>query len=96
MVLQLLREIPGVQVNLPQGAFYIFPDISAYFGKSSDTMTIRNANDFCDYILQEAFVAVVSGAAFGADECFRISYAASEKELKEAVARIAKVLANLS
>ncbi len=95
MVLQLLQEIPGVKVNLPLGAFYIFPDISAYFGKKSDKMEINNATDFCDYILQEAFVAVVSGAAFGADECFRISYAASEEELKEAVARMAKVLAQL-
>ena len=95
MVLHLLQEIPGVKVNLPLGAFYIFPDISAYFGKKSDTMEINNANDFCDYILQEAFVAVVSGAAFGADECFRISYAASEAELKEAVARMARVLALL-
>jgi aspartate aminotransferase len=95
MVLQLLQEIPGVKVNLPLGAFYIFPDISAYFGKKSDKMEINNATDFCDYILQEAFVAVVSGAAFGADECFRISYAASEAELKEAVARMAKVLAQL-
>jgi aspartate aminotransferase len=95
MVLQLLQEIPGVKVNLPLGAFYIFPDISAYFGKKSDKMEINNATDFCDYILQEAFVAVVSGAAFGADECFRISYAASEVELKEAVARMAKVLAQL-
>jgi aspartate aminotransferase len=96
MVLQLLQEIPGVKVNLPLGAFYIFPDISAYFGKKSDKMEINNATDFCDYILQEAFVAVVSGAAFGADECFRISYAASEAELKEAVARMAKVLAQLN
>lgn len=95
MVLQLLQEIPGVKVNLPLGAFYIFPDISAYFGKKSDKMEINNATDFCDYILQEAFVAVVSGAAFGADECFRISYAASEAELKEAVARMARVLALL-
>ncbi len=95
MVLQLLQEIPGVKVNLPLGAFYIFPDISAYFGKKSDKMEINNATDFCDYILQEAFVAVVSGAAFGADECFRISYAASEAELKEAVARMASVLALL-
>ncbi len=95
MVLHLLQEIPGVKVNLPLGAFYIFPDISAYFGKKSDKMEINNATDFCDYILQEAFVAVVSGAAFGADECFRISYAASEAELKEAVARMARVLALL-
>ncbi len=95
MVLQLLQEIPGVKVNLPLGAFYIFPDISAYFGKKSDKMEINNATDFCDYILQEAYVAVVSGAAFGADECFRISYAASEAELKEAVARMARVLALL-
>jgi len=95
MVLQLLQEIPGVKVNLPLGAFYIFPDISAYFGKKSDKMEINNATDFCDYILQEAYVAVVSGAAFGADECFRISYAASEAELKEAVNRMANVLAQL-
>jgi len=95
MVLELLGAISGVKVNKPLGAFYVFPDISYYFNKSDGKVTVRNANDFCDYILQEAHVAVVSGSAFGADECFRISYAASEGELKEAISRMARVLARL-
>ena len=88
MVQKLLAEIPGFKVNDPQGAFYIFPDISAHFGKSVDGRLIQNANDFCEYILETAHVAVVTGSAFGADECFRLSYAASEEDLREAIRRI--------
>ena len=96
MMIEKLREIPGFQVNHPQGAFYIFPDISSYFGKSDGQRSINNADEFCGYILSEAHVAVVSGSAFGADNCFRLSYAASEEKLLEAVSRIKKAMAKLS
>lgn len=88
MVINLLKEIDGMQVNEPEGAFYIFPDISQLFGKSTGDITINNADDYCEYLLQHAHVAVVSGNAFGAPNCFRISYAASDEELKEAIRRI--------
>lgn len=96
MVIELLSKIPGMKVNQPQGAFYIFPDISAFFGKSANGMTVRNADDFSEYLLHHAHVAVVSGSAFGADNCFRISYAASEKELREAIRRIDKAARQLA
>lgn len=89
MMIEELSKISGMKVNKPQGAFYIFPDISAYFGKKAGGFPINNADDFCEYLLKEAHVAVVTGSAFGAPECFRISYAASEAELREAVKRIA-------
>ncbi|MCO6478288.1 MAG: pyridoxal phosphate-dependent aminotransferase [Phaeodactylibacter sp.] len=95
MVIELLSQIPGMKVNKPQGAFYIFPDISSYFGKSAENMKINNADDFCEYILHKAHVAVVTGSAFGADNCFRISYAASEKELREAIRRIGEAVSKL-
>lgn len=95
MVIELLEDIPDMKVNRPQGAFYIFPDISAYFGKTDGKTTIDNADDFCEYLLQHAHVAVVTGAAFGAPNCFRLSYAASEAELREAVQRMKKTLAQL-
>ncbi len=91
----LLSEIPGFKVNMPTGAFYVFPDISHYFGKSSNGTTIRNADDFALYILAEGHVAIVSGSAFGADECVRLSYAASESELRESVERIREAVAKL-
>ncbi len=96
MVQELLAEIPGFKVNDPQGAFYIFPDISAHFGKSVDGRLIQNANDFCEYILETAHVAVVTGSAFGADECFRLSYAASEEDLREAIRRIKAAVERLA
>ena len=89
MMIEELSKIPGMKVNKPQGAFYIFPDISSYYGKKAGHIAINNADDFCEYLLKEAHVAVVTGSAFGAPECFRISYAASEAELREAVKRIA-------
>ncbi|MEN0006162.1 MAG: pyridoxal phosphate-dependent aminotransferase [Bacteroidota bacterium] len=95
MVIDLLSQIPDVKVNRPEGAFYIFPDVSAYFGRTDGTTTVENANDFAEYLLNEAYVAIVSGSAFGADNCFRLSYAASEDALREAVSRIGKALARL-
>ena len=91
LVKSMLSEIKGIKINDPQGAFYIFPDISYFFGKSDGTITINNADDFCEYLLQKGHVGVVTGAAFGADNCFRISYAASEEKLKESIRRIKKV-----
>ena len=88
LVLKLLKKIEGVKVNDPDGAFYVFPDISAYIGKSANGFTIETDIDFCEYILNNAYVGVVPGTAFGAPGCFRLSYAASEETLKEAISRI--------
>lgn len=95
IVLSMLAEIPGIKANHPDGAFYVFPDVSAYFGKSDGNVTIRNADDFCDYIMTSAYVGLVSGAAFGDPNCFRLSYAASEEQLREAIRRMKDVLARL-
>lgn len=95
IVLSLLEEIPGIRTNHPEGAFYVFPDVSAYFGKSDGQTTIRNADDFCDYVMSNAYVGLVSGAAFGDPDCFRLSYAASEEQLREAVRRMKEVLGRL-
>lgn len=95
MVIGLLSEIEGFKVPTPEGAFYIFPDISTYFGKSDGETLIRNADDFCDYIMLHSFVGLVSGAAFGEPNCFRLSYAASEAQLREAVRRIKEACARL-
>ncbi len=92
LVLGLLGEIEGFNLNVPEGAFYVFPDISAFFGKTLNGTTINNASDFALYLLENANVATVTGEAFGNPNCIRISYAASEKELKEAIARIKAVL----
>lgn len=95
MVVELLREIPGFKVNNPKGAFYVFPDISSYFGKSDGTNVINDATDFCMYILNNAYVSIVTGIAFGDPNCFRLSYAASEEQLREAIRRIAEAVAKL-
>jgi aspartate aminotransferase len=95
IVYQLLKEIPGVKTNLPQGAFYFFPDVSSYFGKSNGTTKIKNADDFAMFILETAHVSMVSGGAFGDDNCVRLSYAASEKDLREAMKRMKDALATL-
>ena len=92
LILKLLAEIKGFKVNVPEGAFYVFPDISSYFGKELKGHKIENASDFALYLLQEANVATVSGEAFGNPNCIRISYAASEKEIREAARRIAGAL----
>ena len=95
IVYQLLKEIPGVKSNYPQGAFYFFPDVSAYFGKSDGTRNIRNADDFCLYMLEQAHVSLVPGGAFGDENCIRLSYAASEKDLREALKRMKEALGKL-
>ncbi len=95
IVYQLLKDIPGVKANYPQGAFYFFPDVSSYYGKSDGNITIKNGDDFCLYMLEKAHVSLVPGGAFGEDSCVRLSYAASEKDLKEALKRIKETLAGL-
>ncbi len=95
IILSLLEEIPGIKTNNPDGAFYVFPDITAYYGKTDGHITIRNADDFCDYVMTNCYVGLVSGAAFGDPNCFRLSYAASEDMLREAVRRMKTVLGQL-
>ena len=95
LVLDLLKEIPGIQTYVPNGAFYLFPDVSAYFGKSDGEQTIKDASDFCMYVLNKAHVSLVTGEAFGAPECVRLSYAASDEQLKEAMRRLKETLAQL-
>ena len=88
LIISLLSKIDGFKLNNPQGAFYVFPDISFFFGKKLKTKKINNSTDFAFFLLEEAKVATVSGEAFGNNDCIRISYAASEKEIIEAVKRI--------
>ena len=92
IIIQLLSEIPGIKINQPKGAFYVFPDISFYFGKTLTGKKIENASDFTLYLLEYAHVATVTGDAFGNSNCIRISYAASEKNIQTAIARISKSL----
>ena len=92
LILGLLAEIPGLKLNAPQGAFYVFPDVSSYFGKTIKGKTIENANDFALLLLEEAHVATVTGEAFGNPDCIRISFAASQDEIKKAVQRIKSAL----
>jgi len=95
VVYTLLKEIPGVKANYPQGAFYFFPDISSYFEKSDGERTVKNSDDFCMYMLEKGHVSLVPGEAFGDERCVRISYAAAEKDLVEAMKRMKEALANL-
>jgi len=95
LMLKLLAEIPGIKLNHPDGAFYIFPDISWYFGKSDGNITIKNANDLCMYLLNKVFVALVPGDAFGDPNCLRFSYATSTDKLTEAARRIKVALGEL-
>jgi len=88
LVYGLLSEIPGVDVNMPQGAFYFFPNVSSYFGKGQ----IKNAPDLCLYLLSEAHVSLVDGEAFGDPDCIRLSYAASEEDLRTAITRMKAAL----
>ena len=92
LVLDLLKDIKGIIANEPKGAFYVFPDVSYYFGKTIDGVIINNAADFSLFLLDKANVATVTGDAFGSPNCIRLSYAASTKELKEAFRRIKEVL----
>ena len=95
LIISKLQEIDGLKLSIPQGAFYVFPDISSYFGKSFNNTKINNANDLCIYLLNEANVATVTGEAFGSPKCIRISYAAADEKLIQAVNRIKKALEKL-
>lgn len=95
LVLNLMREIPGLKLNEPKGAFYVFPDVTAYFGKTDGTTTINNATDLTMYILDKGLVALVTGEAFGDPNCIRFSYAAADEVLIEAIKRIKETLALL-
>jgi aspartate aminotransferase len=92
---RLLREIPGLKINVPQGAFYLFPEVDAYFGKSAGDRKINDVSDLAMYLLETAYVATVGGAAFGAPTCLRLSYATSDEDLAEAIKRIRTALAQL-
>ncbi len=96
LMLNLLGEIDGLKLNVPEGAFYIFPDVSAYFGKSFENHTITCPTDLVAYLLETVYVATVGGESFGDDNCLRISYAASEVQLREAASRIKTALDKLS
>jgi aspartate aminotransferase len=95
IVYNLLKEIPGVKANCPTGAFYFFPDVSYYYGKKDGDRVIKNGDDFCFYMLEKGWVSLVPGGAFGDENCVRLSYAASEKELVEAMKRMKEALAVL-
>ncbi len=95
LVVGLLREIPGFKVNMPDGAFYAFPDVSFYFGKSDGETLIKDSDDFSNWILNKSFVSTVSGSGFGAPNCIRISTAAADDALVEAVQRIKEAVATL-
>ena len=95
LIVVLAREIPGFEVNDPAGAFYLFPRISSYFGKTDGKRTIRTSTDFALYLLEEAHVAAVGGDAFGSPECFRMSYATSDENIVEAMRRIKEACARL-
>jgi aspartate aminotransferase len=95
LVYSLLQEIPGMKINLPEGAFYFFPEISSYLGKRNGDQVIATPQDLCLYLLEKHHVALVTGEAFGDPNCIRISYAASEEQLIEALKRIKKGLAEL-
>jgi len=92
LILGLLDNINGFKCNKPEGAFYVFPDVSHYFGKTIDGVTINNASDMSMFLLEKALVATVTGDAFGNSNCIRISYAASKEQLIEAVSRIKNIL----
>ena len=95
LIVGLAKDIPGMKVLEPQGAFYLFPDVSAYFGKQYQGQTIHNADELVTYLLQEAHVACVTGSAFGEDNCIRFSYATSEDKIIEAMRRMKEALAKL-
>ena len=95
LIVKLAKEVPGLEVNVPQGAFYLFPKCNSYFGKSNGEKTINNSTDFAMYLLEEAHVATVGGDAFGDPDCFRMSYATSDENIVEAIRRIKEALAKL-
>lgn len=95
LVLGLMKDIPGIKYNIPKGAFYVFPDVSSYFGKSNEEDKINNATDLCMYLLKDAKVSIVTGEAFGDNNCVRLSYATSDELLIESMKRIKESLAKL-
>ncbi len=95
LIVKLAKEIPGLEVNVPEGAFYLFPKCSSFFGKSDDQTTINNSTDFAMYLLEKGHVATVGGDAFGDPDCFRMSYATSDENITEAMRRMKLVLADL-
>ena len=96
LIVKLAKDIPGLEVNIPNGAFYLFPKCSSFFGKSYNGKKIENSTDFAMYLLEEGHVATVGGDAFGSPECFRMSYATSDDNIIEAMSRIKTVLSKLS
>ena len=96
LIVSLAKDIPGLEVNVPQGAFYLFPKCSSFYGKSYQGRTIHNSTDLAMYILEEGHVATVGGDAFGDPECFRMSYATSDDNIREAMKRIKDTLALLA
>ena len=96
LMVEGLSQVPGFKVNQPMGAFYVFPDVSALFGKTFEGKTLENSDDVAFFLLEQAQVASVSGAAFGTPECIRLSYAAADAVLEEAVSRIQKACARLA
>lgn len=95
LIVELAKDIPGLEVNTPQGAFYLFPKCSSFYGKSDGKRTINNSTDFAMYLLEVGHVATVAGDAFGDPECFRMSYATSDENISEAMSRIKDVLSRL-
>jgi aspartate aminotransferase len=95
LVLNLMKDIPGLKCNIPEGAFYVFPDVSYYFGKTDGTITIKDDMDVCLYLLEKAFVATVPGGAFGESKCIRISYANADEKLEKALKQMKEALAKL-
>ncbi len=95
LIVELAKDIPGLEVNVPQGAFYLFPKCSSFFGKTDGTTVINNSTDFALYLLEKAHVATVAGDAFGDPDCFRMSYATSDENIREAMRRIKDTLAAL-
>ena len=95
LIVELARQIPGLEVNVPQGAFYLFPKCSSFFGKRCGNRVINNSTDFAMFLLEEGHVATVGGDAFGSPECFRMSYATSDDNIREAMKRIKETLARL-
>ena len=95
LIVRLAKEVPGLEVNVPQGAFYLFPRCSSFFGKSDGKRTIETSDDLAMYLLEEAHVACVGGTSFGAPDCIRMSYATSDENIAEAIRRIKDALAKL-
>ena len=95
LIVQLAKDIPGLEVNVPEGAFYLFPKCSSFYGKSNGDTVINNSSDLALYLLEKGHVATVGGDAFGDPECFRMSYATSDENIREAMRRIKDALTEL-